>query len=349
MKKVIAFFAFLLAAAGASATLEPAFASDPKGITIEKIVEGIAPGLLEVTDGPGSLSEVEPRLDSPDQAVRLNSKAPIDSSAISLTLEYAREAEVTKTGLIYFSGLDPSVSGLAQETQTGFRVITTLVSAPRSSHFGYKFDVPADATLQETPTNFLLTSDSKVLGIIEKPWALDAKGKHLKTHYEWRDQTLTQVLDENLGKLAYPVVLDPAWSYVRQYNLRLSPEANFGRLQNCFNCYFPVPGAPRNYPRFGQLLPLSMLGANFECTMGATYQYPGYREFQFKATRNHIDQYGSTIAFQLTSVGSQNLLIVRGFVVNEFGGPFGQWGYMVGAGNMWQSFATNLNSYTITK
>jgi hypothetical protein len=266
-----------------------------------------------------------------------------------LTVEYAREAEISEKGLIYFSGFDPSVGGIAQETQAGFRVITTLVSAPRSGRFSYKFDVPADAILQETATNFLLTSNSKVLGAIEKPWAVDSNRKQLKTHYEWQNQTLTQVLDENLVKLAYPVILDPAWSYVLQYNLRLSPEANFSRLQNCFNCYFPVPGAPRNYPRYGQLLPLTMLGANFECTMGATYQYSGYREFQFNATRNHIDQYGSTIAFQLTRAGSQNLLVVRGYVVNEFGGPIGQWGYTIGASNMWQSFANNLNSYTITK
>jgi hypothetical protein len=82
MKKLFAFFISLLAIAGVSTTIEPAFAANQDKITIEKIVEQIAPDLLADTVGPGSLRQIGSRLGTPDQSVKLNSKGLTDSNAI---------------------------------------------------------------------------------------------------------------------------------------------------------------------------------------------------------------------------------------------------------------------------
>ena len=321
--------------------------ADDSGKTLQ-IVESIAPGLIASTNSNGALKLGSSRAGSGQVGVTLASMGPSDQR-VSLKVDYASEVSESKQGLSVLRGLDPAVGAVTQSLEGGFRVLTTLSSPSKSKHFDYTFDLPAGADLQKSADGYLMVSGNQVIGALSLPWALDATGKPLKTHYEWKNNVLTQVLDENLSTLTFPVLMDPAWNYVLQYNLRFSPEANFNHLQNCFNCYFPVPGAPRNYPRYGDLLPLTMLGGNFECTMGSTYQSARYREFQFDATRNHIDQFGSRIAFQMTYAGSQSVLIVRGYVVNDFGGKIGQWVYTNGAGAMWQSFATNLNSLTLTK
>jgi hypothetical protein len=313
-----------------------------------RIVEQIAPGLLASTYSNGELKLGSSRIGSVSGGVTLTSKGSSDQR-VSLKIDYASEVSEAKQGLNVLRGLDPAVGIVTQQLEGGFRILTTLTSQSKSKRFDYSFDLPAGSELQKTQDGYLMVSGNQVVGALSLPWALDSTGKSLKTHYDWKNNVLTQVLDENSNNVTFPVLMDPAWNYVLQYNLKNSPEANFNRLQNCFNCYFPVPGAPRNYPHYGDLLPLTMLGGNFECTMGSTYQSARYREFDFNATRNHIDQYGSRIAFQMTYAGSQSVLVVRGYVVNEFGGTVGQWLYTAGAGAMWQSFATNLNSLTLTK
>lgn len=321
--------------------------ADDSGKTLQ-IVESIAPGLIASTNSNDELKLGSSRVGSGQVGVTLTSTGSSDQR-VSLKIDYASEVSEAKQGLNVLRGIDPEVGIVTQQLEGGFRVLTTLTNEPKSKRFDYSFDLPAGSELQKTQDEYLMVSGNQVVGALSLPWALDATGKSLKTHYEWKNNVLTQVLDENSNNLTFPVLMDPAWNYVLQYNLRYSPEVNFNRLQNCFNCYFPVPGAPRNYPRYGDLLPLTMLGGNFECTMGSTYQRARYREFQFDATRNHIDQFGSRVAFQMTYAGNQSVLVVRGYVVNDFGGTIGQWGYTIGASAMWQSFATNLNSVTITK
>lgn len=48
----------------------------------------------------------------------------------------------------------------------------------------------------------------EVLATIEKPWAIDAKGRHLPTSYTYADGVLTQHVDTSAA--SFPVVLDPA-------------------------------------------------------------------------------------------------------------------------------------------
>lgn len=309
-----------------------------------QILENLAPGILDETNSTGTLRTSEMKKEGSRGSIRLVSSGFTEGQSVSLTIDYAKTQTVKKPGLIVMAAEDPSVSAVAQETGDGFRVLTTIVAKPRSKRYSYTFDIPSTARLLETPRGYILVDGNQVLGSLDEAWAIDSRGKPLSTHYEWNAGVLTQVIDENLDNVSYPLVLDPAWGYVFQYDLSFSPATNMSRIKTCFNCYFPVSGAPKNYPKVGQLLPLKVGAFNFECRMGSTLENPTYGAFQFNATANHVDGYGSNIIFQFMRIGGRNYLVVDAYIVNSL--DLIRVPYLAGAGLNWQVFAWNLNSPT---
>jgi hypothetical protein len=79
--------------------------------------------------------------------------------------------------------------------------------------------------------------------------------------------------------------------------------AAFRELRRCFNCSFPVNGAPRAYPQPGQLLPLRIcnLGPDIVCKNAPVKFYPEERlsGWYFVAQRGHFDGKGSRVHFRL--------------------------------------------------
>lgn len=307
-----------------------------------QILEKVTPALLADTRVNNTLSLSPGKRTDGLGAIRLKSEGAARGQSVALTIDYVNTQTLTKSGLVVMAGNDQTVEAVAQETGNGFRVLTTISAKPATRRFDYTFDVPQSTRLVETGGGYMLTDGKHVLGILGKPWAVDATGKQLRTHYEWNKSVLTQVLDEDLLGVSYPLVLDPAWGYVFQYDLSFSAATNMSRLRTCFNCYFPVTGAPRAYPRLGQLLPLTVGIFNFECRMGSTIESPSYASFQFDATKNHIDGYGSDIIFQFIRVGSSNYMLVDAYITNSL--DFIRGPYIASAGLNWQLFAWNLNS-----
>jgi hypothetical protein len=340
-KKIVATFVLVIFA-GTILPATPAFADDSNRII--QIIQNLAPGLLEQTVNDGELSFSDSKAITDSGVIKLLSKSLEKQTDLSLVVNYARSLRNIGKGLTLLTGKDSKVYGLGQETGNGFRVLTAITGIPSANRFDYAFEVPNQSEVRETSTGYLLVSGGKVLGSLDKPWAIDANGNQLATHFEWKYQVLTQVLDEDLAKVNYPVLMDPAWGYVYQYDLTFSAATNMNRIKTCFNCYFPVSGAPKAYPKQGQLLPLTVALFNFECTMGPTVQSANYASFEFYATRNHVDGYGSNIIFQFLQIGSKNYLVVDAYIVNSL--DFIRGPYMAGAGLNWQIFAWNLNSPT---
>jgi hypothetical protein len=344
VKKIFAIVTAIVMALGVALAGEPAQADQAD--KVKQIIEKLAPGILSQTNSAELLTVAQQAGSSQKQGIRLSSLSSDKKSRISMTVPFASTLESAGSGISVLSGEDDAIRAVSQSTANGFRVLTTLTSSPKSNRFDFKFELPTSVEVQTNANGFLVTDGSRVLGSVAKPWAIDGDGQGLRTHFEWKDSVLTQVLDEALSTITYPVVMDPAWGYIQQYNMSHSPATNMSRLQTCFNCYFPVPGAPRAYPVQGQLLPLRILAiGNFECKMGPTFTGTNYRAFEFFATKNHVDGYGSNITFEFMLVGGQSQLVVSGYVVNDFF-TIGQGGYVLGAGATWQIFAINLNSST---
>jgi hypothetical protein len=342
MKKIISWGISLALIAASGISGSAAYAdSSSKAI---QIVQSIAPDLLATGSENQNLTVTRAKNAFGSDEVRLYSKEAGGNRSLSLSIDYATNVAASLNGAVVLDSEDANVKAVAQETGNGFRVLTVISDMSKSRRFNYTMNLPAGARLVKAGANYLLESGSTVLGSIAEPWALDSQGRNLKTHFEWHESVLTQVLDEDLANIAYPVVMDPAWGYTYQYDLSFRASTNMSRLKTCFNCYFPVAGAPRAYPKLGQLLPLSVAVFNFECTMGSTIQTTDYGSFQFNATRNHVDGFGSNIIFQFIQIGSKNFLVVDAYIVNSL--DLIRAPYMAAAGLNWQIFAWNLNSPT---
>ena len=152
-----------------------------------------------------------------------------------------------------------------------------------------------------------------------EPWAIDANGNEVPTSFTWQDGTLTQHVDLTSPDIAYPVVADPAWTYGYKFAVSKTAAQARALLRSCFNCYFPVSGAPRAYPSTGQLLPLKVGPFNFECKFAgnSTDSLGRWIGFKFNARKNHIDGLGSRISFGFETVSGKEYLLVSAYIVND--------------------------------
>ncbi len=94
-------------------------------------------------------------------------------------------------------------------------------------------------------------------------------------------------------------------------------------LHNCFNCYFPVSGAPRAFRKHGHLLPLTLGGMNFHSTFKDEFSNysQGIRDWRycFNSAAGHIDGHGSHMYFTFTDQrNGQHTLTVHGYVARDF-------------------------------
>lgn len=114
-------------------------------------------------------------------------------------------------------------------------------------------------------------------------------------------------------------------------------------LRRCFNCVFPVSGAPRAYPRVGQRLPLEACFWKRFCNAPVRFYEvaSGPAWFKFIAQSGHFDGKGSTIWFRFyrqPSTGNLRLR-VRAVVTNPSIPDFVNRRF---AKNTWYRFARNM-------
>lgn len=86
-------------------------------------------------------------------------------------------------------------------------------SAPE--RFEYKFSgVDAILVDDETGVAFLFAiqgDEFELVGGVDRPWAVDASGVAVPTHFEAYGNVLTQVVEHRAGDYAYPITADPSW------------------------------------------------------------------------------------------------------------------------------------------
>jgi hypothetical protein len=142
-----------------------------------------------------------------DAVVALNS---ID---LNVTLRGSAGAEISVDDQYAIAEAD-SVTYAVSFPDEGATRLSAILSEPPSEHPQWTF---------ETGTQLLLLDDGSVsvsdadgfLGGIEAPWAIDAEGQSLPTHYEVSGATLTQIVDTT--EAAFPVVADPTVQFFGPY------------------------------------------------------------------------------------------------------------------------------------
>lgn len=120
-----------------------------------------------------------------------------------------------------------SVDRTVQATTDGFRIHTVIGSASAPTEYVHPVALPAgtrlvlEDQLPSDPENpgpqdpglvsgaYILDSANNVIGGFASPWAKDANGTLVSTHFEIRGSDLVQVVDHNVSGVVYPVIADP--------------------------------------------------------------------------------------------------------------------------------------------
>jgi hypothetical protein len=188
----------------ASAT-EEALAGPAAPLVAEPVEANATADDAAVTDG--TISVTVPR--DPSNGVQL----VLDSGTISVQLpsgEDASNAVELDSGAITYPS-DTGVANTVIPLDDGAQLLTTISSPNAPTSFSYDFGVSDDGTAAVTDDGsaLVLASSGEVLLRAAAPWAVDANGVSVPTHYEVRDTELIQVVDHTSGEFAYPIVADP--------------------------------------------------------------------------------------------------------------------------------------------
>jgi hypothetical protein len=117
----------------------------------------------------------------------------------------------------------------------------------------------------------------------------------------------------------------------------------FAELHRCFNCSFPVSGAPSRYPSTGQYIPLQACYIpGILCLNSPVKAYPddAHSTIKLVAQPGHFDGAGSVVTFVFSRDSAARLhLTVTGDVVSP---SIPDWLNIAGAEGAWSQFAQKL-------
>ena len=130
--------------------------------------------------------------------------------AVTLPVSEGADSEVDH-GIVALSDESSSsiVPVILEDGSVAIHSVLQDASAPRS--YDYELDLPEGATLHLSPDSGGVTvvgADGTPILFVGAPWAKDANGETVPTHYSVNGTTLTQHIEVS-GNGAFPVVADP--------------------------------------------------------------------------------------------------------------------------------------------
>lgn len=187
---------------------------------------------LSLGAAPAALAEDQAVATDVAEAVNAQDAAPAaanraadvpESAAETATLKVGGGQEIgfdlpavgdgTRFGLTtVFDGAAPGTQVAVQPTGQGLRALIRIDSpvAPERYTFPLTGDV-ADLKLQPDGSSVAYDKDGTALATVAPPWARDASGLTVPTHYEVDGTTLVQVVDHQGGLYDYAITADPWW------------------------------------------------------------------------------------------------------------------------------------------
>ncbi|MEY4397885.1 MAG: hypothetical protein RLZ53_461 [Actinomycetota bacterium] len=119
-------------------------------------------------------------------------------------------AELDSEGRVTYTDLTNSTSPLIKEDGS---VAITTVAASREAPTSYMYPISGpegtSLLLLDDGSIQILDSFGEVAAMIAKPWALDAAGNAVETHFTLFGMNVIQVVEHDKTGVVYPVVFDP--------------------------------------------------------------------------------------------------------------------------------------------
>ena len=164
-------------------------------------------GAADVIDA--SVAGVEVAVPS-DPADPVQIGAP-DGASFEITLpalDEIADAEIVN-GTVAYQSIDASIVPVLREDGT-LQVLAVLENSDAPRSFSYQFGLDGGRLEPLDDGGFVLLDDrGDELGRAAAPWAIDADGREVPTHYEIDGTTVRQVVEPALDA-AYPIAADPA-------------------------------------------------------------------------------------------------------------------------------------------
>lgn len=198
----------------------------------ENVIDATVAGtLIEVAADPASGVTIE----APDTGVGFSIGLPFAARAA--------DARVIGNGIPAYDNRNGSATVPLVKDDGSVQITTVIHSEGSPTRFDYELDLPTGAipTLLESGHVEIIGSDGAFIGGVSAPWAYDAQGVAVPTHYALEGSTLTQIVQHD-ARFAYPVVADPwagqnllAWAGVSYYSNYYAVDAKattWGRTWN---------------------------------------------------------------------------------------------------------------------
>lgn len=315
------------------------FAQGSTNSTIE-LLDQVVPNIASETGSETEISISE--LETSHSALISDEVGQNAQRKTSLEILSVATAQKLGSGLTSLRSIDDNNQFVVQPLVEGFRILNIIPDEKAIHRFSFRIHAPSGTKLVESLGSIRLELGDEILGIIRAPWAVDSNGTSVETHFDVQGFTVTQTIERSSDSV-YPVIADPNWGYAFTYSQTNSPATSWNALHGCFNCYFPVSGAPTKWPSYGTILNLTSAGMNMQCMMSFVTTGTNLYRWKFNATSAHVDGYGSYITFELSKypVSGKNRLIVDAFIVKDF--ALGNALYEAAANANWAKFAANLN------
>lgn len=183
----------------------------PQGRIQDTVVLASADSAVTIPqDAHDGISFIDPTTEKDDSVVL---GLPVDAGH--------RDAAVAKDGTAVYADASGGVDVAVQATATNVRVSTVIRNADAPTTFTYDVDGASPVLLPDggvelrQDVELVLPDGSTVVQNVagvtaDAPWAKDADGKDVPTHYEVRGNAVVQVV-ETSADTAFPVVADPNW------------------------------------------------------------------------------------------------------------------------------------------
>ncbi|MFJ4190521.1 hypothetical protein [Kitasatospora sp. NPDC089509] len=191
----------------AASVIERATGTDDLAVTSD--------GTAVINGQGGQVSVTAP--DTSDGSVKATAA---DGSTVALSLPRTKDVTGIRAGagtVVYPDAAPATDIAVQATTDGGARALVTLKTDKAPTAHDFTVDLPEGAELVPNDhggydiTKRVGAGATVVMGQVDAPWAKDATGKELPTHYTLNNTTLTQTVDTDGA--AFPVVADPKWTW----------------------------------------------------------------------------------------------------------------------------------------
>ncbi|MFE4194251.1 DUF2599 domain-containing protein [Paenarthrobacter sp. NPDC056912] len=135
-------------------------------------------------------------------------------ASIKISLPFSKEAakaDVISDGVVAYDNNNGSTTVPVVKIDGSIQIATVIEHSDAPTTYSYDVGLEPGSSLerQSDGTVSVLGPEGVRVGAFAPPWAKDANGFDVKTHYEIAGTTLIQVVEHWTAGIAYPVTADP--------------------------------------------------------------------------------------------------------------------------------------------